>query len=175
MIAGGPIKCGQLHVRDLCEMADGGEVQLKLPLPQAVVLSLQEKLHQSSLIFYSLETRLLARYGAPCIQEIEGKLSLTVNWFVKRGGRGAKLMIFVNERGSLRVEFTQNIVEGVTRKVDGTDLKLDILLSDGKYVRALRCPDSPHWYIVCKPTHGYHPDKSNSQFIHEFVEMLLMA
>jgi hypothetical protein len=93
--------------------------------PQAAAVlpsvSKEEKRQASLKAFDELKTHLIKRYGAAFVIYIPESNCISMHWKLKRDDSPAILSVLVSRNGKLRIEFTSNVVHGMTKEAVPTE------------------------------------------------------
>jgi hypothetical protein len=133
-------------------------------------------MEQQTLQFYKdVKTKIVNRFGRAFVQDIPGKTGFSAQWFAKKGGH-AVVNVILREAHGLRIEFTKNIVSGISNEVGTSEAPaLDVLLNDGCWVKFKQNRDSAYIYGIFRTNAQYTPSKDAEKLVSELLGTLLQA
>ena len=84
-------------------------------------VTVEERRQASLKSLAELKAHLIKRHGAAFVLDIPENNCISMHWNLKRDGSPAILSVLVSENGRLRIEFTSNVVQGITREAEPSE------------------------------------------------------
>ena len=138
-------------------------------------MSLEQKTEMSKQTYDMIHANMIERYGEAIVKSTQETSEFTISWFPKHGGRQVSMIVNVNTLGGLKIRFSRNAVEGISRKEETLLGHLRIRLTDKICIRIVDNPELEHLRVNLYPDKTYAADKTARQLAFDLVNVILAA